>query len=519
MRFLVAAVAALMLALPAQAQDWWYAETAHFIIKSRSSKDDTLEFAAKVERFDRGMRFLQGLPEDHVEESHANKPIIYRLRDPRTISRLAGAGGGGVLGFFIPRAGHSVGFAPVRQSRSNNSRARRDRTSDPNETLFHEYTHYFMMQNVPATYPRWYSEGYAEMMSTMRFHDDGSFHIGDPPQDRYHQVMEMSQSRLNEMLDNDHEVNFVDYIQHYGTGWLLTHYLSFDVEREAKLREFLFALGNGEDSLTAAERIFGDLNELQREILRYRRDDFPGYNVRPNLLAEPEVSIRPIEGAEDAAIQEEMELWIGVSEDEAAGVAAKLRAVVAEYPDSAHAYMLLAEAEHDAGKLQAAQEAAARAVELDPENQHAWLYRGRIALKMAEDDPAQYEVARDHIASARTIDLDDPRPLIDYYESYYEESGGQDIPEHAIIALEQAYDTAGSDTRYRLLLGRQLVNESRFQEATVVMLPALFSGHSFDNVDEDDFTPNRLFTALEAQDRTRALELINKVLEPEEEED
>lgn len=518
MRLILAMMAALFMALPAQAQTWHEAETAHFIVKSRDSENSTREFAALMERFDRGLRFLNGLPENHVEASRANKPIIYRFGDYVDMSRMYGNASAGVGGFFIPRAGASVAFAPARRQRSNNARERRDRTDSIEQVLLHEYTHYFMMQNFPAAYPRWYSEGYAEMVSTMRFMEDGSFHIGDPPQSRGQMINMMPASRLSEMLDDDREITGYDAFQHYVTGWLFSHYMNFDPAREAKLREFLVAVDNGEPSLQAAERIIGDLDAIQRELVRYKNGPFPGYNVRPNVTTPPEVQVRRLSDAEVALIDAEMALWRGVTRDQATTFAGRLRTLVTQYPDNSHAHALLAEAEHDARNYEAAEAAAARAVEIDPDNQHAWLYRARIALERAENDPAQYEAARDHLQRARTLDPDDPRPLILYYRSFYDQTGGADIPEHAIIALEQAYDEAGSDLEYRMMMGRQLVMEERYREARLVMMPGLYQGHSYEPDEQDEFTPARLFDALDSGDRTRALELIAMVLDPEEDE-
>lgn len=519
MRFLLAALLALVLAVPAQAQSWFEAETAHFIVKSRDSEESTRRFAEQMERFDRGLRFLNGLDENHVETSRANKPVIYRFGDYISMSRMYGRADAGIGGFFISRAGASVAFAPSRRQRSNNSRERRDLTDSIEQVLLHEYTHYFMMQNFPAAYPRWYSEGYAEMISTMRFNDDGSFHIGDPPQSRGASIANLPASRLDEMLDAERVLTGYDAYQHYVTGWLFTHYLNFDPAREAKLREFLVALGNGEDSLTAGRRIFGDLDEVQRDLARYLDRPFPGYDVRPNITALPQITMRRIEGVEAELIDNEMTLWRGVTREQARDIAANLRIAVQQYPDSSYAHMLLAEAEHDSREYDLAESAAARAVELDPQNQRAWLYRAYVALERAKTDPAQFDIARQHLQQARRLDLDDPRPLIAYYQSYYDQTGGANIPEQAIVALESAYEVSGNDVPFRLLLGRQLLMEERFGEARVVLLPALYSGHSYETSEEDEFTPDRLFAAIDAQDRTLALELINEALELEDEDE
>ncbi len=521
MRILLAALCALMLALPVQAQTWIEAETAHFIIKSRDNEDSTREFAAQVERFDRGLRFLNGLDENHVEESRANKPVIYRFGDYNDMARMAGAPGSGIAGFFISRAGRSVSFVPTRGYTTNNSRERRGPVRDnPNEVLFHEYTHYFMMQNFPAAYPRWYSEGYAEMLSTMRFMDGGAFHLGDVPQGRAAQVFQMQDFRLRNMLDSNHELTGMENFQLYGTGWLVTHYLSFNIDREQVLRRYLVALGNGADSLTAAEELFGDLRQMEREIDRYKQGPFPGYDVRPNNTAEPAVAIRRMADEEVALINQEMRLQAGVrSKTDAADVAADLRGLTARFPQSSAAQRWLAEAEYDAGNFIASEQAAARALELDPANIDALLYRAMAAIELAETDPAYLRAARQYLSSAAELDDADPRSMILYYQTHYDETDGQP-PEHAIIALEQALDTAGSDDDYRLMLGRQLLIEERFADARTVLLPALYMGHSF-NQDEDDDTPTpqAVLDAIAANDRTTAIDTINRMLDPEDEEE
>ncbi len=519
MRILLAALLALVLAVPAHAQSWFEAETAHFIIKSRDGEEETRAFAEQVERFDRGLRFLNGLDENDVEESRANKPVIYRFGSYNDMARMAGAPGSGIAGFFISRAGRSVSFVPTRGRETNNSRERRGPVRDnPNEVLFHEYTHYFMMQHFPAAYPRWYSEGYAEMLSTMRFLDGGAFHLGDPPQGRAAQIFQMPDFRLHEMLDSNHQLSGRDAYQHYGTGWLLTHYLSFNIDREQALRRYLIALGNGADSLTTAQDMFGDLRELERTVDRYKDGPFPGYDVRPNNTDAPSVTMRQLSEAEVALIQIEMRLQVGVDRADAENAAGDLRAVIARFPQSSAAHRWLAEAEYDSRNYVASEQAAARAVELDPANVDALIYRAMAAIELAKSDPAYLRTARQHLSRAAELDDQDPRSMILYYQTHYDETQGQP-PEHAIIALEQALDSAGSDAEYRLLLGRQLVIEERYNDARIVLLPALYQGHSIELEDADAPTPQGVLDAIGASDRTTALDLLGRMIEPEDEDE
>ena len=511
--------------MPANAQDWWEAETAHFIVKSRSSEADTRAFAEELERYDGALRTLQNIPADDGELIPANKVTIFRFGDQGDIAHIAGLPGSGIAGFYISRAGNSVAFVPAREERQSRSIVRRDnRTAlDGMSVLKHEYAHHFMMQYFPGAYPRWYVEGYAETVATIRFLEDGSFHVGDPPQYRSAQVMRMPGFRLREMLDANHELSYRDAIQHYGTGWLLSHYLNFDDEGRTKLAEFLSALAAGEDSLTAAERILGDLNALDRKLMSYRRGNFPGFNVKPADYTAPVVTMRRMPADEAALIRQKMELWRGIRKKDAPGIRNAIQARIGNFPESVEAHLLLAEASYDAEDYDAAEAAAAKAVALDPGSVRGWLHRGMAATRKAKADPdaapALADLARAHFAEAARLEPDDPRPLSGYYKTYLEL--GQDAPEPALIALETAFEHAGSDAEYRYILTRQLLTEGRFSDARTVIMPAAFDGHSTGeaDADEDDPTPQRLLTAIEAQDAQTAIEMIDKMLEPEDEDD
>ncbi len=516
---LIVALIALFVAAPACAADWWQAETAHFIIKSRDSEAETRAFAIQLERFDGAMRALQNLPLDEKLPSRAVKLTVYRFGDEGEIG--AQLGNAGVAGFFLPQAGNSVAFVPARADRDPSSilRLGNGTSIDPGHVLQHEYTHYFMMQHFPGAYPGWYVEGYAETMGTLRLNPDGSFHIGDPPQARAYQVLEMRQFPLEEMLDSKHKLSYLDYIQFYGTGWLLTHYLNFDPRRQAELREYLVALGKGEDSLAAARRIFGDLDKMQDELLDYRSGPFPGYDVKPANYREPEVTTRRLTLAEVAMLREEMRLNRGVSKKQAKDLAADARGHVKGFETDYGALLILARAEATAENYDEAERLADKLIEMDPARPDAWLLCSDVAIERTEHDPAQAAKAREYATKAAALDGGDPRPLIDYYYSYVRAK--QEPPETAVIALEDAFDAAASDPGYRILLTRQLASEKRMDEARTVLLPIAFRGHSYEVEDEDADKPSmdKLLALVEAGDRDGTIAMIDKLLEEDEDED
>lgn len=524
MRRLFLSVAAFLFVFSSPAAaEWWEAETAHFVVKSRASESDAREYALEMEQFDAVLRTLQGMETGVGEASRANKPTIYRFGRPRDMARIADLPGSGIGGFFIPRAGNSVAFAPTRFPRDKSAKTswqiREDPRArfDPRAVLLHEYTHYFMLQHFPGAYPRWYVEGFAETLATLRVNDDGSFHVGDPPQYRAAQVFQLQDFPLDEMLDDNHKLTGLDALQHYATGWLLTHYMSFDPARLPKLRAYLVALANGEDSLTAAKRELGDLDALERELDTYKKGPFPGLRIA-DVDLDSTVKLRQLTEAEEDAIMDEMRLARGADEDEADDIARRLASLAQKHPGNAHVLVLQANAEAAAERYADADATAARALAIEPQNTEAWLVRGFASLELAKENPMLAEKARDFAINAADSDNFDPRPQILYYYTYSQLN--QPAPETAIIALEQVFDAAGGDTGYRLLLARQLLIENRFSSARAVLVPIAYAGHRTGEPEDDDepYLPRLLEMVME-EDRDGALAMIEKIFDDDEDDE
>ena len=471
---------ALFMASPAPAE-WWEAKTDNFIVYSESSAADAKQFAEKLERYDQSLRSLQNIKLS-AAPSDAHRLTIYRFGDYSDIGRIYGSQG--VAGFYIPRLGGPVAFTPAREyvSRDRSLYGQRDRRTelDAKTVLFHEYAHHFMFKHFTAAYPAWYIEGLAETYSTIDLKDDGSFHLGNPPQSRSDALFSSSFNySVQRLLTNRSKPDMEDFYAWYTYGWLLTHYLTFDPARKGQITAYLRLINEGVDTASASKRAFGDLDRLDGDVTRYkglgRQGKFPGALVRPAELRPPVAELRALDAAEEAIIPVQMRSSRGVSRKTAGDVAADARRVAAQYPNSYAVQRALAEAEFDAQNLDAAERAAQAALAARPNSVAALDYLGQVYLERGKADARHFATARTWFARANRADPHHPGPLLGNYFSYAKANAP--IPESAIIGLERSYELAPYDSDLRLAVAKQLLTEKKGDVAKMLLVPLALSPH------------------------------------------
>jgi hypothetical protein len=228
----------------------------------------------------------------------------------------------------------------------------------------------------------------------------------------------------------------------------------------------------------AARKAFGDLDKLHNEIGRYKnRGRFYGVDVRPANLTPPHVTMRKLGEDEEAAMRIEVRSRAGVTHAEAGAVAADARDTARNYPNSYPVQLALAEAEFDAEHLDAAEAAADRAIQLRPEGIDGLIAKGHTLLERGKKDKNKPLLAQARIwlAKAHDIDTRHPAPLLYNYLSYF--YSGEQIPENALVGLEQAYLAAPHYGDLRLILSRQLLSEKKGDLAREILLPLALNPH------------------------------------------
>lgn len=451
---------------------WQQATSKHFIVYADDKPEKITAFTERLEKFDKALRIFRGMEEAPVAD--ADRVRVYMVGDVRAIARLAGKGMSNVAGFYEPRVGGPVAFVPRDAPKSS------DYDLDAQSILFHEYAHHFMFTTFPsAVFPAWLVEGFAEFNATAIFNKDGSVTIGQAPGYRAWSMVDSSvpAPRLIQLDPGKLTDQQTDTL--YARGWLLTHFLMFEPSRKGQLAQYIAAINAGKKADDAAA-VFGDLKKLDRDMTAYvSRPKIIVANVPAAKLTIDPIILRPLGAGEAAVMPALIQSTRGVDETSAQAVVKLARKLAAPFPNDAGAQNELAEAELDAGNLDAADAAATRALAADPKSIHALIYKGLISsaqlAKAKDKDPAHWRAARHWFVDANKIDPDNPRPLMLFYTSFLM----ADLPptKNAEDGLITAYQQAPFAFDLRMTAAGILLKRGDKDGARTALLPVAYSPH------------------------------------------
>lgn len=154
-----------------------------------------------------------------------------------------------------------------------------------------------------------------------------------------------------------------------------------------------------------------------------------------------------------------------------------VRKKAAQFPQSAYAATVLAEAEWAAGNKDAALAAADRAVAVDATIARAHSVRAEVLMERAQDSdkPEDWKATLQAIVRANRADTEDPVPLAQFYR-YHATKGGK-IPEVGYDGLYKAYSLLPQSPDYRMNLARTMGNQGHYAQASALLDPIAYSPH------------------------------------------
>jgi tetratricopeptide (TPR) repeat protein len=390
-------------------------------------------------------------------------------------------GGDGIAGYYIPRARGlmMVGTRDRATMPGNDARsAGLDVGIDAESILLHEYSHHFMFQYFPATYPTWYSEGFAEFWGSSDFLPNDVVEIGLPAKYRFNSFLFNRWLPLRQLLTAQSYEDVPELDLLYAEGWLLVRSAFDDPNRRKQLQAYLNAINGGATYEQAMNKAFGDVGALDSQLHAYAgKGRFSVLRLPFKKIDVGPIAVRPVSAAEDEMMELAIELGQGILKREAAEFAGKVRSAAARFPDDPHALALLSEAERLAGKNDAAAAAADRLLAVAPNDPRGLLQRGLAEMERlraaSSKDVRAWNTARQYLVRASKAAPKDPLILEAYYDSY---AGlGALPPEAAQSALYTAMELAPSDSALRYKVAADFEQRDMIEDAIAIIRPVAYA--------------------------------------------
>lgn len=471
MRWMFLGLLALGLGSPASAT-WHRAESEHFIIYAEDSEKNLRRFAEVLEGYHSAMEVVTG--RQIPTPSPSNRLTIYALGTARDVQALIDPKVTTLQGFYIPRAGGSVAFV-------QDLRATGKLPDEAMATLLHEYAHHFLISSQRLAMPKWMSEGAAEFFSAAAFQADGRIDVGLPNFSRGDELAYAVDVPIRQLLDEDLYAAKAgkQYDGFYGRSWLLYHYLMFAPERQGQLARYWQQINRGTPRLEAAEKIFGDVDTLDRSLDRYLKSRrWSIISALPEQISVGPISVARLTAGNAAMLPVIIVSKRGVDEERAASLVVKARAIAADYPQDVAVLAALAEAEHDSGNHSAAISAADKALLIDPMAKDAMLQKGLALFALAgeADEPKiAYSAAMSPFKALNALEVDHPYPLIYQYRSYL--ARGEIAPQTARSGLVRAARLAPFDLGLAFQVGSLFASEGSVEAAISALQPIAGNPH------------------------------------------
>lgn len=470
MRFIVKILLSIGLALtaPPLKAEWIEASSKHFVVIGDAPRAQIQQFAEELARFDSAVRKAIGA--NDLEFSARNRVRIFLVRGDGAVQDLFGPNAGGVGGFYRASPRASIAVVPQLVTGAVSG-------FDARYVLYHEYVHHLILGTTSGIYPAWVSEGLAELFGNARVNADGSVDLAWANNVRAEEVL-YSNYPVRKLLEvSAQKPSERGVFQLYARGWLLAHYLILGDKRDGQFDAYMRLVNQGVPSLKAGEQAFGDLNQLDNELDRYRSGKFRYLPLAASVLTPAPVVMRVLDPAEAAAMPAYTRLLAGRGQN-LADIASDASKVAARFPDNAFAQATYASAAQAAKQRDAALAAADRALALDKDQMDAVLVKAQLLLADAatDKDMAKFSAARALIDRASVIDSGYAWPMVLRFDSY--RAAGEAPTPAAIAGLRRASKLVPQAREILLKLAEEMIREGNLPDARRALAPLAFDPHA-----------------------------------------
>ena len=287
------------------AKDWYEVKAPHFHMIGNIAPDKLVDLAQELEDFRFFVAKLMGV---NLSVYEADAPLkVFVVEKQSDYDKLVGFKG--TWGVYVPGLMNNyavmVNNPKVITHNQINTIIHAAKVRDPEkiakQIFFHEYTHYLQLKSGNSRYPRWYTEGFAEFISTLEILDRETVAVGKISAMRFYQLkqqigpLQLGFLPIKKLIDDKPLSNSNAY-KFYPHSWALVHYLHQAPELHASLVKYLDKYGKGTGSVSAFKNSFDlGFKELEKGIknsikeggdryLKINLGEAPFYNLSYNKM-------------------------------------------------------------------------------------------------------------------------------------------------------------------------------------------------------------------------------------------
>lgn len=326
------------------------------------------------------------------------------------------------------------------------------------EILFHEYVHYLMNEHSLIAYPRWYAEGFAELLGATTIRG-GAAVVGTVPAAAEYSLRTENVLRIEDLLASERSPRKVGLERRfYSTAWLLTHFLQIgslidDTDLKQQTSDYLKRVHDGEDVVGAFNDSFRmNPRDMDKALARYRK------NRRLTVVElsigeyEGEIQRRQLDENEKAFLLADT-AWSAGEQDVALEYLDDIRR---DAVNAARPLSLLAVLQNHARDTEAARANAASALALAPNDSRVLTNLCHLEYDLFNVASEKGEIDRDTLLQSiaygqKAVELDPGnREAYHYLHLAYIAA---DMDTKAANALMSAFQIAPSSIRINLAVG------------------------------------------------------------------
>ena len=255
--------AALCRPAAASADNWVEVQSAHFTVVSDAREKEARHILEQFER----MRWVFGALFPKATADPDQPVVVVAAKNARTFEAMEPAE-------YLGRGKLKLGGYFLHTLEKNYILLRLDAEyQHPYTTVYHEYTH-LQFASASEWMPLWLNEGLASFMQNTEIRNK-DVALGEPSAEDILYLRTHPMIPLSVLF----KVDFASPYYHeedkgsvfYAESWALTHFLMMTdrMKHTHRLNDYIELVSHNEDPLTAADKAFGDLRQLERALDGY----------------------------------------------------------------------------------------------------------------------------------------------------------------------------------------------------------------------------------------------------------